>query len=316
MTLPDERDAPGTAPASAPASAPARARASAPPGAPSAPPVTERPMEGNGGGIGAGVPPVIDDAVVLSPAARRAARWRALTRRLLPYAAVAVGGFLLAYLFLFFFVFRSELVPSVGRVPNVVGLLADDAKSRLEAAGLKPKVGETRYHATAPTNAVLDQSPRPGVALPRGTVVTLDLSGGQRMATVPRVAGATQQQAQVLLENAGFDVGDVVVRRGAAPRGQVVATDPGEGQTVALPRTVTLTVSGGPPTVALPDVLGRSLGEARSALEQLGLTVVGVTVDSASLGPPDVVTAQMPAAGSAVVAGTGVRLTVSGRSTP
>lgn len=314
MTAPDQRDAPAATPAStprAPAPSVAERATQAPP-----PPTTGRRAAPSAGGADAAAPPPPpgDDAVVLSPAARRALRWRALTRRLLPYAIVAVGGFLLAYLFVFFFVFPSDLVPTVGRVPNVVGLLYDDAENRLESAGLKAKQGETRFHATAPKNAVLEQAPRPGVALPRGAVVTLDVSGGQRTATVPRVVGATQQQAQVLLENAGFDVGDVVARRGTAPRGQVLATEPGEGQTVALPRTVTLTVSGGPPTVTLPDVLGRSLGEARSALEQLGLAVAGVTVDSTSFSPPDVVTAQTPASGSAVVAGTGVKLTVSGRA--
>lgn len=312
MTGPDERDTPAAATRATPRHQQQQQR-------PTREPPAAQP-DGNGAGGEPPFPPPpprrADDAVVLSPAARRALFWRARTRRTLPYAIVAVGGFIAAYLFVYFFVFPSALVPSVGRVPNVVGLMFEDAENRLESAGLEAKAGETRFHATAPKNAVLEQSPRPGVSLPRGGVVTLDLSGGQRRATVPRIVGATQQQAQVLLENAGFDVGDVVQRRGSAPRGQVVASDPGEGQTVVLPRTVTLTVSGGPPTVALPDLLGRSLGEARSALEQLGLTVAGVTVDSASLAPPDVVTAQSPVSESAVVAGTGVRLTVSGRSAP
>jgi serine/threonine-protein kinase len=150
-------------------------------------------------------------------------------------------------------------------------------------------------------------------ALLRGAVVRLDVSAGQRTATVPRLVGSSQQQAQVLLENAGFDVGDVIQQRGDQPRGRVMATDPAEGETVTLPRTVTLTVSAGPATVTLPDLLGRSLGEARSAVEQIGLAVSSVVVDSAAFEAPGTVTAQSPAAGASVPTGSGVRITVSGR---
>lgn len=239
--------------------------------------------------------------------------WRDRTRRLLPYLIVATVGFLAAYLYVFFFVFPSDLLPNDAKVPNVVGLTYEDATNRLQTLGLTVKTGESRFHATAPKGSVLEQLPRPGVNAIRGSVVRLDVSAGQRTATVPRVVGASQQQAQVLLENAGFDVGDVTQQKGDQPRGRVVASDPAEGETLTLPRTVSLTVSDGPATVALPDLLGRSLGEARSAVEQIGLTVSRVVVDSAAFEEPGTVTGQSPAAGASVPTGSGVRITISGR---
>ena len=240
--------------------------------------------------------------------------WRTTTRRLLPYLITAAVGFLAAYLYVFFFVFPSDLLPNDAKVANVVGLTYDDAENRLRTLGLTVKSGETRFHATAPKGTVLEQLPRSGTQVSRGTVVRLDVSAGQRTATVPRVVGTTQQQAQVLLENAGFDIGDVVQQRADAPRGRVLASDPPDGETLTLPRTVGLTVSAGPPTVALPDLLGRSLGEARSAVEQLGLNVTTVIVDSSAFDPPGTVTGQSPAANASVTTGTGVRITVSGRA--
>ena len=68
--------------------------------------------------------------------------WRATSRRLLPYALVAAGGFLLAYLFVAFVIFPPQIVPDDGKVPQVVGLLFDEAVTRLEAAGFKAKTGE------------------------------------------------------------------------------------------------------------------------------------------------------------------------------
>ena len=240
--------------------------------------------------------------------------WRTRTRRLLPYLIVAVAGFLSAYLYVFFFVFPSDLLPNDAKVPNVVGLTYDDAANRLRTLGLTAKSGETRFHATAPKGTVLEQLPRPGTTAMRSSVVRLDVSAGQRTATMPRVVGSSQQQAQVLLENAGFDIGDIALQRGDAPRGRVLASDPAEGVTVTLPRTVSLTVSSGPLIITLPDLLGRSLGEARSAVEQIGLTVSAIAVDSAAIEAPGVVTGQSPAAGASVPSGTGVRITVSGRA--
>jgi serine/threonine-protein kinase len=242
-----------------------------------------------------------------------AANWRGATRRLLPYFVAAVGGFLTAYLVVFFFVFPSELLPSDGKVPNVVGLTFEDASRRLDAAGFRHKLGETRYHVTAPKRTVLGQTPPPGSVEAHGAEIVLDVSAGQRTATVPNVVGLTQQQAQVTLENAGFDVGDVTQQRGNAARGLVLAMSPGAGQTLPIPSSVALVVSGGPATVVVPDLLGLTLPEARSTLDQLGLTLAPARVDSAALEPPNTVTGQTPNGGNSVPAGSVVRVTISGR---
>ena len=102
--------------------------------------------------------------------------WRARTRRLLPYLVTAAGGFLLAYLFTFFFIFPTALVPDEGPLPDVVGLHYDDAVRRLREQGFEGTRGEERYHQTAPTGVVLEQSPAAGSQQPRGTMATLAVS--------------------------------------------------------------------------------------------------------------------------------------------
>src|SRR5215210_937023 len=52
---------------------------------------------------------------------------RVRVRRSLPYAIAIIGGFLLAYLVVAFFVFPSGVIPRDIKVPNVTGLPFDDA---------------------------------------------------------------------------------------------------------------------------------------------------------------------------------------------
>lgn len=243
--------------------------------------------------------------------------WRTRTRRLLPYLIVAAAGFLAAYLVVFFFVFpTSALVPNDATVPNVVGLTVKDATGRLAAAGLKLSEGERRTHATAPEGAVLSQDPLPGSSETGGATVRIVASAGQKMAEVPAVVGLSQQAAQVAIENAGFDLGDIALARADAPRGQVIMSSPVAGSRVALPQAIALTVSNGPSTVAMPELIGRSLADARATLEQLGLTVGQTTTEASAFDPPGTVTGQSPVAGRAVPGGMAVRLTIAGDAPP
>jgi beta-lactam-binding protein with PASTA domain len=112
-----------------------------------------------------------------APAARSAG-WRARTRGVLPYLIVGGTGFVLAYLFVFLFIFPSRLIPDDRPVPNVVGLPTDDATRVLGDAGFNAVVGEQRVNASVPPMTVLDQRPAASAVKPKGTQVVLDVSLG------------------------------------------------------------------------------------------------------------------------------------------
>lgn len=237
--------------------------------------------------------------------------WRAASRRLFPYAVVAAGGFLLAYLVVAFLIFPPELVPDDSKVPQVVGLMYDDAVTRLEAAGFKARVGEERFVELAPKSTVLSQTPPPGSSEPRGAEIVLDVSAGQRQLQVPPVVGLTQALAQDALEKAGLEIGEVRERESQSARGAVLETSPAAGQTVSPSTRIDIVVSSGPPAVEAPDVVGQSYATARTLLEQVGLRVGDVTVDSLSTSIPSTVISQTPAAGSRLAPGSRISLTIA-----
>lgn len=236
---------------------------------------------------------------------------RALPKRAFPYLLVAAGGFLVAYLLLFFFAFPADVLPDDGRIPRVVGKSFDEARKLLDDAGFTALKGQIRFHKTTPADVVLEQDPPAGSLQKRGAEVTLAVSGGQRSATVPEVTGVSQQQARIAIETAGFTFGSVSQQNSPEPRGSVIATEPVAGTTVELPATVSITLSQGPATVQIPDLSGRTLADARSTLEQLGLRLGGTTADTSSFLPENTVLGQVPSSGSTVSAGANVNLRIS-----
>ena len=237
--------------------------------------------------------------------------WRVLPRRAFPYLIAAVGGFLIAYVAVFLFAFPAEVLPDDGILPNVVGKTFEDASARLQKAGFPAQQGESRYHKTLPANVVLQEDPPAGSRQKRGTAVVLAVSAGQKTAEVPVTTNMSQQQARISIENTGLTMGNVSEQVADQPRGLVIASSPPAGTKMDLPGSVDIVLSKGPATIQMPDLYGRSAGEARSMVEQLGLRIAGMSRDTSSLQPENTVIRQLPAAGQTISAGGPVSLTVS-----
>jgi len=94
--------------------------------------------------------------------------------------------------------------PAPVDVPNVVGAHLDDAESELDDVGLKARVTRV-INENIPKDQVISQSPATG-KLPRGSTVTLTVSDGPPLVTVPNVKGMKIGEAQRVLKRAGFKV--------------------------------------------------------------------------------------------------------------
>jgi serine/threonine-protein kinase len=244
--------------------------------------------------------------------------WRSRVRTSLVYLVSIVAGFSLAWLIVAFVVFPAGVVPRDAKVPNVTGLMFDEAQQRLKQAGFSGEQGESRYNSSAPKMTVLEQNPPPGTREGIGGTISLVVSGGQRMATVPTVTGMTRIEAQVLLEKDGFDVGDVGETNSNAPRGTVVGTRPAAGSQVSVPSSISLILSRGAGAVALqmPNLMGRDLGAARVLLGQLGVRDVQVTDEPAGAGAPGTIVGQSPVPNATILPGASVQLRVAGAPNP
>ncbi|KJE25120.1 serine/threonine protein kinase [Frankia torreyi] len=138
-----------------------------------------------------------------------------------------------------------------------------------------------------------------------------DASPGTDGVTIPDVVGQDAAAAETALRAAGFDTVERAYRAGSGARGTVVATDPSAGTTPTRDATVTLTVSTGPSTVTVPEVVGQDAADARAALRAAGLTVVQRLNSGPSTADAGQVDAVTPSAGTRVAARSTVTITVA-----
>jgi eukaryotic-like serine/threonine-protein kinase len=125
---------------------------------------------------------------------------------------------------------------------------------------------------------------------------------------VPDVTGATLEQAVSRLQDEGFKV-DIERGNDEAPVGTVYEQDPSAGDEAEEGSTVRISVSEGPATAEVPDVVGTLEDAARRELEDAGFTVNVAQVFSDE--PEGSVVAQSPRGGEEAEKGSAVRINVS-----
>ena len=235
----------------------------------------------------------------------RGRRGTALLRALIFSAAGLGTGYFVSTTFVFP---SPEPPPGLQGVPDLRGIAAPRALALLADSGLVVGLVDSVRHPVAPAGSVIGQSPLPGrTALPGGEV-RLTLSSGPEVRPVPDVTRLIGARAAGALESGGFLV-QVDTVESNLPTGRVVAIDPAPGSEVAMPGSVRLAVSQGPPTFPMPEVSGFGESEARSLLNALGLSVRTVEKRYSILNV-DRVFGQHPEPNAGVQAGATVRLIV------
>jgi serine/threonine protein kinase/beta-lactam-binding protein with PASTA domain len=192
-------------------------------------------------------------------------------------------------------------------VPEVSGQSFEAAKSELEALDFQvEKVEEP--DDVVPTGDVIAQDPAGGSLEPPGTTITLTVSAGKETVTMPSLGSYTFDDAKNLLEGDQYQLKvEKEERDSTAPEDEVINSNPPEGSEVEKGSTVTLYVSRGESSV--PNVVGKSVSDARNILEDAGFDV---EVNGPSDGK---VTDQDPSGGEDLSRGETVEITAEAEDT-
>jgi serine/threonine-protein kinase len=202
--------------------------------------------------------------------------------------------------------------PEQFTLPNVVNDTLDSAIERIEKNGFEVGLTDFVPSDTVEPNVVIRQSPGPGPQ-PPGTVVDLEVSTGPFAQTMPDVTNMTLDSALATLAEAGFSNTETLEEPSTEVLPDfVVRTNPAAGQQVPRENTIQVFVSTGPEPVELPNLVGETRAAANATLDALGLEMaVGSPTDvTAASGLNGLVAAQTPAAGTELVPGDTVTISL------
>ncbi|MCL5047093.1 MAG: Stk1 family PASTA domain-containing Ser/Thr kinase [Actinobacteria bacterium] len=196
-------------------------------------------------------------------------------------------------------------------VPDVVGLRQTDAQDAIVKAGLRYKVTDQRYDPQRAAGEIIEQKPAANEIVKQGRTVNLVVSLGKESAPVPNVVGKMRDEAENLIQAAGFVVGKTVDRNDPAPAGTVLEQVPRGDSTQFKGNPVDLFLSTGRVEVMMPDLVRKPLDEAKRILAEQKLELDEQRQEFNPQFGFNEVTAQEPAANTPVPQGTRVKIRVN-----
>jgi serine/threonine-protein kinase len=266
------------------------------PGSPQPPPrasaAPDRPASNGAATLGEALPPVFD-------------------RRWIPFIALlGIVALLAGYLGA-----RAVGPPKNIAVSGFANSSSMQAQQSLVAAGLRPDV-QLEASETVPVDRVIHQDPAPGTLAARGQTVTLFVSSGPPLVSIPNVAGFTTADAQHTLADAKFRTKLAQRYDNTAAKDTVLDVNPAIGSSAAEGSTVTLTISQGRQPVRVPQLVGLTVDAARMVLDKAGLTLNIDQQTVSDVAPGGTIISQAQSAASQVDPGSVVGVTVSSGPLP
>ncbi len=162
-------------------------------------------------------------------------------------------------------IFSRETV----KVPDVTGKTVVEAQQILENAGFSITLKEA-YDDKVTPGLVLEQEPAGDEMRKEGSAVYLTVSKGIEMVEVPDVTGKTLADAKKAIERKELVLGKVETVYRDDGKGIVIEQSLKAGEKIQHGEKINLVISEKPKEVTIPSVVGKSSGEAITALEQLG----------------------------------------------
>ncbi len=239
-------------------------------------------------------------------------------RPLIPWwAPLLLALLLLAALLVFL------LAPRHATVPDVTGAKsAFAAEKTLTAAGLKLDPNLKAKQDPHPPGTVIDQTPKPGARVAKGTPVAILVAVGSGKVTVPSVVGLTAADADAALRGKGLTLGQASPQP-IDPQGKISSQIPARGARVKAGTPVMIFYAAAPTPTPTATGTGTPAGAGQVPAIKAGTTVADAAHAAAAAGlvprerrvidaaPAETVIGTIPAAGTPLGKGETLTLLVS-----
>ncbi|MGX1368775.1 beta-lactam-binding protein with PASTA domain/predicted Ser/Thr protein kinase [Streptomyces canus] len=158
-------------------------------------------------------------------------------------------------------------------VPSVLGQDVDKATETLEGDQYQFVVKTKKQVSTEEPGTVLDQNPKLGAEVEKGSTVTLTIAKAEEKSTVPDVIGRSCDDAKAQMQ-ANNLVGNCteVETEDTNQIGKVISTSPQAGTQADKNSQVTIQIGKAADKTEVPSVVGRTVGQAKQILNNAGFT--------------------------------------------
>ena len=131
------------------------------------------------------------------------------------------------------------------KVPDVTGKSKDIAKKELENNHLRSKIIKEEYSYETDAGKVVNQNPIADELVDEDSFVSLVISKGVKMITVPDMVGLTEEEAMTTLTDLGLNGNATKKYSSTVPYGRVVSQDVDKGEEVEVETSINIVISAG-----------------------------------------------------------------------
>ena len=203
---------------------------------------------------------------------------------------------------------QEELV-----APDFMNMSIDDARKIAKSKGLLIEIEDEVEDDSEDEGTIIDQSPEEGTEVKEGDVINVTITVGSKKVSVPNVVYDKVEVARAALEKKGFNVSVIEEYDDEIPENCVISQSPKAGDEARKGSTIKIVVSKGEEekSVTVPYVVGKTLTQAKKALENENLELGDITYQESSTVDKDIVISQSVSSGSIVSEYTSVDVVVS-----
>jgi serine/threonine-protein kinase len=196
-------------------------------------------------------------------------------------------------------------------IPDLLGMTREEAVKAVSPLGLTIVVIGKEPSGKYPEGCITTQVPEKGKKSARGTKVQVVLSSGEESLRTPELLGKTVAQARKDYSPMGIKI---IIDGAAGDEESTIAGQvPLPGNPLPPDKTIKVTVKD---LSVVPNLLGRTVEDARATLEKGGLSMGAITYQFKPGMAENIVLDQAPKAGLEVEWGTEVNVVLSGKQAP
>ena len=162
------------------------------------------------------------------------------------------------------------------QIPDLTGKEQSQAQTEVESLNLEFVVSEEQFSKDIQVGCVISQVPpyQENYTIKEGDTITVVISKGRNLVTMPKVVGKTEEEAVTELEELGLLVDIPEENRvydDKVEAGYVIEQSVKEKEEIDAGETINLKVSKGPKMSVVPDLTGKTEEEAKTLIKEAGL---------------------------------------------